>query len=378
MLRTLASLALCTAAAAQNTWIVDPNGTGNFTTLGAAIAAAAPFDVVILRGGGYHLGTSVVSKPLSILGDNTAGQAIVMDLRIPSAPWLGAPVTIAGIEVVTFTAQQPVSIEDAVIRRCTINTVASLHRCVVGYSQSSFVNSPSSFVLSGGQAIVTDSVLYPGAAYGALDPYTGQCVGHPGPPAVQVNGGDLTLAGCRLEGAWAWAVYCGGPYTGIAPPGPAVVVAQGTVRFTDSVVFSSAAQSVVHASIPVFYDPSAVFTPPLQGGTSIFLPVTRGQGALPGGAMQCDVFAAPGLPAAIAGSLGMRGPVTTSFGATWLDPNAFVVLALGVTDAAGRLPAAIPVPATAPRGLPIAVQGFVAAPTPGALQAAASVVLHVL
>ena len=41
--------------AAQNTWVVDPAGGGNFTTLGAAEAAAAPGDTIRVRGTTYAI-----------------------------------------------------------------------------------------------------------------------------------------------------------------------------------------------------------------------------------------------------------------------------------------------------------------------------------
>jgi len=375
MLRTLATLFLGTAALAQNTWIVDPCGTGNFTDLGAAIAAAAPFDRLVLRGAGFYQATYVIGKPLAIVGDNAAGRSFVTGLRIQSTTPIAVPVTISGVELGRLVALQPVTIEDAAIRGCEINTTAAFHSCVFGFPPPS--NHPDTpFLLTGGRAIVTDSTLYAGAPYGVME--ISGCVGYAGSPAVVASQGDLTLASCSIEGAHAWIAHCGGPYTAWTPPGPAVSIGSATVRFTNCGVNSTAAQSVVHASIPVYYDPSAVFYPALQGGTAIFLPATRGQGAMPGGTMHCNVFTTSlSRPAALAGSLGMRNPVTTTYGTTWLDPNAFVVLALGITNAAGQLAASIPLPATAPRGLPITVQGFVAVPTSGNLQAASPVVLHV-
>ena len=62
---------------------------------------------------------------------------------------------------------------------------------------------------------------------------------------------------------------------------------------------------------------------------------------------------------------------------TMLALNAYVVLALGVTDGAGLLGASIAVPLSAPRGLPITVQS-VAPDANGALKVGAPAVLHVL
>jgi hypothetical protein len=84
------------------------------------------------------------------------------------------------------------------------------------------------------------------------------------------------------------------------------------------------------------------------------------------------------VPAVLAASLGMPSSTAWPQGTSWLDPNAYVVLAIGFTDATGQLGVSIPVPTTVARGLVITVQGAVVPGSTGALSAAVPVVLHVL
>ena len=79
----LIALVLCSAAQAQRTtWIVDPAGSGHFTTLQAAVDAATSGDVVrLLRG---RCGDLVTSKPIAIVGmadfTSEVGSITIQDL----------------------------------------------------------------------------------------------------------------------------------------------------------------------------------------------------------------------------------------------------------------------------------------------------------
>src|SRR6476620_1686293 len=55
---------------------VSPKGAGCFKTISAAVAAAAPHDVVLVSQGTYHEDV-IVGKPLSLLGENAA--TVVID-----------------------------------------------------------------------------------------------------------------------------------------------------------------------------------------------------------------------------------------------------------------------------------------------------------
>lgn len=58
------------------THVVDPMHRGDFTTISAAIIAAAPGDRILVRPGLYQEGI-IIDKPLEIIGDGELGEAIV-------------------------------------------------------------------------------------------------------------------------------------------------------------------------------------------------------------------------------------------------------------------------------------------------------------
>ena len=69
----LAAFALAAALPAQRTWIVDPYnlpGT-HFTTIQAAVDAAATGDIVLVRDRQYPQGFRATGKGLTILGDRS-------------------------------------------------------------------------------------------------------------------------------------------------------------------------------------------------------------------------------------------------------------------------------------------------------------------
>lgn len=70
LLAAFAALAAFTETAVSATLVVDPNGGGGYTSLQAAIDAAAPGDVISVRGGTYSMIT--VSKPLTIVAQPRA------------------------------------------------------------------------------------------------------------------------------------------------------------------------------------------------------------------------------------------------------------------------------------------------------------------
>jgi hypothetical protein len=74
--------AIAPVLAAQQTWIVDQSGGGNFTDFPPAEAAARHGDTIVVRAGTYYLGAST-GKALTTLGEG--------------APTFATPINVTGL-----------------------------------------------------------------------------------------------------------------------------------------------------------------------------------------------------------------------------------------------------------------------------------------
>lgn len=96
-MRTLTPLVLCSLAAAQTTWIVDDSGGPgvHFTSLPAAVAAAASGDTLLVAAGTYQA-FHVANKALTILGAGATGpMATLIASPVPSGSQGTAAVRVA-------------------------------------------------------------------------------------------------------------------------------------------------------------------------------------------------------------------------------------------------------------------------------------------
>ncbi len=370
---------LAAAVSAQQTWIVDPNGTGNFTDLGVAIATASSGDTLLLRGGGNYQGSYSVNKALAFIGDSQPRPRIY-GLSFTAAPAGSQPAVLTSLEVDRLSFGRDASLEDVRVTYAVVSSaVASFHRCVIG--------GPST--LSGGlnldgalNTYYSEVLLSECSITGCLGWFiqTLQCTVWAG-RCVVAQGGRVTIVDSTLRGADSNSVWCSAGWT---PPGPALSLDGTAARVTQSNLFGGLYPGIVRTAAvtnsggTLEYDSSTWFMPPNSIGTVTFLPGTGGQGALPGGTMSCRAESGPGLPAALVASLGLRAPTMLPQGIAWIDPSAFVILRIGFTDASGFLAASIPIPVSVPRGLPITVQSVVAPGATGPLAAGVPVVLHVL
>jgi len=358
-------------SSAQQTWIVDLSGTGQFTTAQAAVQAAASGDTILLRGGG-NFGNAALDRSLSFVSEGPV-------------PTLGVVPTSAGIRI---------SFSRASIQSLSLTDVDALFEDVVVAAADSFVGSTGAMVrctVNDGLTLQTSSF-----AFDACD-VTGPsgwwhislaCVFMLLPlPALELEAGSTaSLAGSSFTGG-AGALSPGGvgcPPLGYSAAAPAVVVSSGSslVVTTSSLQggsegFQQSAISVDNQGSPeaVAIDPSVVFSVPPNSFVSADVPAMRGQGALPGSAMSCVLETQPQRPAAIAASLGFGAPVPSPFGPAWIDTSNMVLLVIGITDGTGALSSSIPVPAGVQRGLSIAVQGVAGSPT---LSASTPTVMQVL
>lgn len=101
------SALLLAAPARAGTWIVDDSGGADFTDLPAAIAAAAPGDVLIVRDG--HYSSFVLEKGLTIVADTGAAPTLLVSPGEGTA-WIrdvpsGQSVVISGLALEAFRVQ---------------------------------------------------------------------------------------------------------------------------------------------------------------------------------------------------------------------------------------------------------------------------------
>jgi hypothetical protein len=357
-------LGLTLAAPAQQTWIVDPNGGGHFTTVVAAIAAAAPGDTILIRGGTYGQ-NHVIDKTLHIVGDAALG-AYLNQLTI--LPGSGAQVAVVHVQVTMASISGIASLDDVSGLGCTV------HGGTVAFTGCRF--SPEFSVL-GGDVAMDQCTLQgrPPVAWQTL-----VCTSIPGTPGILASGGTIDIANSTIVGG-DQGTQC--PFL-LAPPLVGIQINGAVVRATRSHI-SGGLTSPSMPTAPVGliagsfqYDGSTTFGGGVQpAGTQVFLPATDGSSAAPGGTIACRVETQPGLAAMLVANLGMQARVVTVFGPLWVGAQGYVSLAFGLTDANGVLAGAIPVPASVQRGLAITFQGGALGPTASVPAAGTPVVLHV-
>jgi hypothetical protein len=368
-IRRVAAAALVAASlvdgslVAQRTWIVDPGGGGQFTDLQTAINAASPGDTLVLRGGSY--GTAFVDRSLHLCGDQPRP-------RVGSLQCMaGTVVSATGMDcsAMTFSSCR-VSLEDVNAGEATVTgSTAAFVRCALD-CRPTF--NATTLLQSGSLVVFEQCQLFGSAGWFNQTLF---CTPIPGAPALVVRPGcTVQLGNCTLNGAGPQSVQC------INSPGTSgmQVDAGATVRVGHSVVQSgSTGVPAVTGGGTVLYD-NTQFVPAFTGGTPSFVPVVDGQGAAPGGVMQAVLLGPPQVPAALVASLGVRVPIAVPEGAAWIDPNAYVVMALGLLDPTGSMPVGLAVPASVQRGLVVAFQGVAVPPGAPGLVASVPALLHVL
>lgn len=361
----LATVALGAAATAQQILVVDPLGGGQFVTVLAALAAAQPGDTVLMRGGVYP-GHHVVAAPLQLVGDPAFARPTLAQLTI--MPGVGGGVSVVRCHATSVAIHGDAALDDVTGLACTVNAGS------VVLTGCAF--QPDCRVL-GGDVVFNRCALTGAAAFFIQS--MASCLSFPARPGLDALGGTVAIANSTLVGGGG-GFQCGGT---LGAPSPALRITGADVRTTRSVF--TAGTGVSGAAVPVAmslgtfaHDASTTFTGsgPLPGA-QVLLPATDGTSALAGGTITVELQTQPGLAALVAASLGRRSPTPLPFGAVWFDPAAHVVLSLGATDTAGRLPATIPVPPGVPRGLAVTLQGGALAAGTGAIVVATPVVLHV-
>lgn len=344
---------LCSSGlAAQSTWIVDPTGAGNFTSITQANAAASPGDTLVLVG---TMPGGDLTKPLhvvaqgatvtSLLHLSTSGPVSIAGGTFLSVIALGTTASIDGISG-SLSAQTG---SNVVARSCTLQNGA--------WSQIGV------WVAADATVILDDCALRGRDAYALFGSL-------PSSPGLFVNG-HAELRRCTIAGGLpaGWVHGCA-----------AIHLDHGTVELRDCTLTSGAPAPLVSGTGTVLTENTltggATPTPATIVVTPGSLPWTTGTSAAPGGTIHVAVDGPAGTLAAMSVSLGMRAPFASPFGDVWLDPLGMVPLVAGITDAAGALPTSIVLPSPLQRGLQLSCQSVVF--LPNAIVATAPAVLQLL
>jgi hypothetical protein len=111
------------AQASAKVWVVNANGTGNFTTLTAAIDSAASGDTLFVAPGGYVESPSATSKTLTVLGIGfSSDSATTWSIILNSPLALGAGSVVSGLELrgIANPAMINVNSPSTVVEKCHI------------------------------------------------------------------------------------------------------------------------------------------------------------------------------------------------------------------------------------------------------------------
>lgn len=392
MRSTLAGLALLSLALPvhASTWIVDiSNGPGtNFTQISAAIVAAAPGDMLLVRPGQYA--EFVLDKPLSIVGlgvapqtwSTTLGMLVqnlppnsttsIANLTVNGIGWGGlqlrdcaGAVMLDGLE--SYDLIQVTNCTDLRLRRCetAVSMVSTASRVELGdslllglsgwdcnccwYPSHAGAGGPGLRVV-GGEVHLARTTIIGGAGGSSNCPDLG-CgdadAGDGGPGVLLSGGARLLVSGSSdrfVQGGAAGVSQCLGGFDGL--PGAAVVIGAGCEARLSGETFSGAI--VNNGGILVQPSPDDPFLRAL-GSPTAGAPFT---------------LRLSGPPGATAQVLLGRRPIVVPTPA--LDEEQLVpinrVFNLGTIPASGTISLNFPVASFWPSGFSVVFQGRVTLP----------------
>ncbi|MCR9245861.1 MAG: hypothetical protein NXI31_12585 [bacterium] len=216
----LALALVCSPVLAQQTWVVDPNGGGDFTDLQVAFNTVSAGDTVLVRDGNYT-GVVTLDKPLTVIGDSTAGvdiwwlrvgplttpgHVVIASLNVGAALALDAPVSLDAVDCAYVWTQ---------------NHSVLMRECRFGPNNQS---APGLHVASGD--VVVQNCVLRGAPSTVW--ITRGCNVSGSHPALRVQGGTVTVANSNLAGIHSAPLYCP-HYPVYGYPFAAAVVAGGAL-----------------------------------------------------------------------------------------------------------------------------------------------------
>jgi hypothetical protein len=309
-MRTLTPLVLCSLAAAQTTWIVDDSGGPgvNFTSLPAAVAAAASGDTLLVAAGTYEA-FHVANKALTIVGAGAqlavATSTTFITLPVPSGSLGSSLVYIATPPAGMTFRMSGVAIGAAGTGLTLVgggtsgNVVLSDLRCGSGGNVGLRVDAievhASRCYFSGGSGQVPQFPMVLGLPGGSVSgngrlvadacTFRGGSAGGTGQLGIAGGGDGLVVDGGR---AWLWRSLLEG---GFASSGYSTFGGAGLRVSTGSrvQVFGAAVDLLAGGSTP--FQPSSIWT--YYGGPAVLTdasssvvvsgPVTLVGGSSPGG-----------------------------------------------------------------------------------------------
>ncbi len=363
----LAAVLLGTAALAQSTWVVDAQNRpgAQFLDLPPAVAHAAPGDLIVLRGGNaVAYSAAVIGRSLRLRTEQ--GEALVDRITVRSLP-AGETVTLWNVSLRGW--QTPLLAFEQCAGNVHLEAGSTLgplavtdcaHVAVVDCNLNGW-GSPHQILRS--EVSVTGTTL--------------ESTFFQRGPCVQVQQATVRALRSTFFGGEG-QVNCLPSCTRLRQPTPAILATQASlvlgagcavVGNTDTVL-SLVNQQARSSTLCV--GPSIQGTGSVVLGTGAVIACGGGPGVAP--AALADVTCAPLLCGAgaavrlnaVPGSGGILfvgwprpGYLSTPHGDLLADPAALAVLGAGVTDGQGLLPAVLAVPASAPRGMALVLQGVV-------------------
>lgn len=300
----------CALASAQQVIRVSRDGTGNFTEVSAAVAAAAPGDTLIVETGFYDFG--VIEKGLRIVGMPGAQLDVAMVTSIPSNQvfTLSGFAQVRGLGLRIYDNQGMVHLQD----------VRLLHGSILGSNSVSIASSSfQGMGIEDSKVIITDSIISSGSSLGIdsrdtdltlvdTDVIGGSTVLFGTPPVIDTINGSLVFAGDSQV-----LRYSVSPVPLLATTNTRVIIGSSSPASCGSVSDCLVA--------PVFW---------MDGK----LDASKSQFVLGTNAYAGDHFAT-------AVSLPSRGQFLPA-GELFLDPASLLILAIGQIDATGRTEIRLP------------------------------------
>jgi len=192
----------CPAAAAQ-AWVVDADGGGDFTTVDAAVAAAASGDVILVRPGStfaYFVAPLPADKSLALVADTDGVEPVRLTDVTVDGMLAGVTLVVRGFSVGFTPGGAPLNGAAPLCVRDSAGSVF-VEDCVLGGLDGTDLcddATPGVTVSDGASVTMTRCTITGGTG---IDGTTALfCGGSPGEAAAVVNGATVAFYDCTIKG----------------------------------------------------------------------------------------------------------------------------------------------------------------------------------